>query len=391
MGKTFNKELKQTIWRGAILRLLFLMVVVSLKDIIDPFLLDDDEMFENIALEYIKSGRSLFDFDYAESLRLSGTIQSFWHYFMCFSSALFGSAIAPRIINCLISTYIIYLVFSLTKNISSDENSALTAAKVYAYIPYMWIFCVFPFKDIFLSCAVFYIINELVKFQTFGKISITQIVIIAILSVCIYFTRGGVIEFLALMALVYVAMRFFHNKQYIYILLLAIIALGILSKMSSFIEDAAIRKIEDYNTIESISSGNLSLIQINTFGELWKLPFTYFFSILQPMLLKLSFQNNIEWYDILCISNLALYPIAIGNIIYAGYKKHNFLFWVTTFIMYSCVIALSLQTFRHYFFLFPLAIINYACIKSYNNDTINKSIKYGSLMLAFLVLIYSIK
>lgn len=389
MQNNNNYTLKQIIYRGAILRFSFLIFVLIMKEQISPYLLLDDEMFESIALNYLKSSHTVFDFSFAEGLRFSGTSQSFWHYFMCFSSEFFGCIYIARIFNCIISTGIIYLVYTITKNICEDESMALFSAKLYAYIPYMWIFCAFPFKDVLLSFFVFYIINEFVKIQKINKIDYRQILIISIFSICIYYIRGGVIEFMALMAIAFVSDRFVQEKKYLYIVLICLFVGVLFLNMKEFIENAAMQKIEDYNTIENISSGKLSYIQIYTISDLWKLPFTYFFSILQPMMLKVYTYENFNWYTILCLSNLALYPIAIGNIIYAVRKKYNNLFWITTFIMYACVISLSLQTFRHYYFLYPLSIINYACIKSYHNDVVNKIIYFGSIILALAVFIFS--
>lgn len=386
-----DKKLRKVILNGAFLRFSFLIIVILLKDTIDPYLLIDDGEYEGRAQWYLQSSKVVFDWILADSLRHSALIHQFWNYFVCFTAKIINSIYAARICNCLFSTIIIYEIYKLTLYLTNETSTALKAAKLYAYLPYSWMFCVFPFKDVFLSCSVLCIILMLVKWQNNIKVSITHITVSIVLGGCTYFTRGGVVEFLILMAISFLAVRFIKNKQYISAIGLVVFALIVIANMGGLIEEAALKKIEDYNTEESVSSGNLSFIQIKAFTDIWKLPFTYLFAMLSPIMLKYEIPEKISWYYLYSLSNITLYPLAFGAMAYVFCKKYNLLYWATTFIIYSAVIALSLQSFRHYFFLFPITVINFACVRSFHSKIVNSFIKWGCALLFLMVLIYSIK
>ena len=386
-----NKTLRKVLFYGALVRFFFFFVVIYFQDWIDPYLLADDVDYELRVQWYLRTANGYFDWNTAENLRQSMLIQQFWNYFICFTAKILNTVYAARIFNCIFSILIIYEIFKLTIYISNDKEAAIKAAKIYAYFPYAWIFCVFPFKDVLLSLSVFCILLLFVKLQNNIKVSPLHILISIILAFCIYYLRGGVVEFIALIFILFFTDKFIKRREYGYIIILVICSILVFANMGTFIEEAAMQKISDYNTTESISSGNLAMIQIKSFEEIWKLPFTYVFAMMSPGVINVGTNESIDWYVIYCYSNVMLLPLALGGFAYVFCKKHNTVFWTTSFLMYAAVIALSIQSFRHYFFLFPVTVINYALVRSFHSNIINKFIIWGSIVFFLLIFIYKLR
>lgn len=371
----YQRQLKKIVFWGGLLRFVFLFfVIVVFENSISPYIMSDDIAYEKAAKDYLQNAYLILDIRTAEAIA-EGYLEVFWPLVMCVFAKFFNTVYAGRIINCFLSIYCIRLVYCLTELVCHRKDAALKAAKLFAFLPYPWIICCFPIKDIFLSVVVLYVFIIFVKFQNSIKISLRQILVMIILLIAASFTRGGVVEFLGLVGATFIIASLINKKEWTRVVLVGTIGLVAFYFLEDNIFAAFKEKIDGYNTDKYISTGYLRYIQINQITDIWKLPITYFFAMIQPTTTSLSFLKLFSWDYLLGLLNISMYPIAYGNFVYAFKKKHNNLFWITSFLMYAGVFSLSLGIYRHYLFLFPFLMVNYAC-----NWSLKKTFRGNSKM-----------
>lgn len=387
-----NKQLRSVFWGGLLLRYAFLILVIILgeNNVLRPFIMSDDQVYEELAQQFLANAGRIFDFDTAYITGIDGYLQVFWPYVMCFSAKLFGTAYAGRILNCLFSALCILLVYRITFIISKREDTSLLAAKLMAFFPYMVIFAAFPLKDVFLSMAVLYVLMIILKWYENLGITVWEVIFTILLAVCIYLTRGAVVEFLGLALTVFMVAHYIRNKKQVMAVLVVLVGAILFVILKDDVLGAFETKIDDYNSESYISDGMLRYIQINKLTDIWRLPFTYFFAIIQPMTMSLFNFNWTDWSPFLRLLNIAAYPIAFGNLAYVVMKKHNIIFWLATFVMFAAVLSLSLGIYRHYMFLYPTLLINYSLVKELKNKTAKSFIRIGSIALFALVIVLSL-
>lgn len=388
----YKSQLQKVLVKGGLLRFIFLFIVVVIfNDSISPYIMSDDIAYEKLANTYLSKSSSVFDLRVISLIGVDNYLEVFWPYVMCISAKLFQTEYAGRIINCLLSTYCIFLVYNLTLLVSGIKETALKAAKLFAYLPYPWIICCFPLKDIFLTTVVLVVFTIFVKIQNGIKIPVGHLVITLFLLIATSFTRGAVVEFLGLVGSLFVVKSLIDRKKTHYAILVGLLGITVLFNIWNDIMESFQTKIEDYNTEEYKSIGLMRHIQINSLTDLWKLPATYFFAMIQPMTQSIFKTDWSNWSYFLRILNISMYPIAFGNLIYAFTKKYNKLFWYTSFLMYASVFSLSLGIYRHYLFLFPFLVINYACNQSINTKNYsNKIITAGTFFMILVVVFLSL-
>ena len=380
--------IKKIISAGFIIRLLVLLFILFVAvEWTEPYFISDDINYERIAREYLNIANQVVD--YSAFLRIAGGfLQSFWPWVMCISSYLFRSIYAGRFLNIVLSTFCIKQIYKLTFNISKNEKTALSAAKLFAFLPVTVLTCCFPIKDIFLTLAVLYCFNIFVELQSDEKITIRKIVCCVALMIGIYFTRGGVTELMLIFLTVYVIQRYVKAHNYPAVFLIIILFFIAAFFMKDSILQAFQRKVEDYGDYALMDGG--SFLRMSSLNQLYKMPFAYFFGTLQPIKTDLlKFSDSSWWLNVISYLNISIYPIAIGNFLYIFSKKKNLFFWLSTLIMYCSVIFLVLGVFRHYLFLIPIEMINFSLYKEQQQK--NMIIVYGaSFLLLLLMLIMSL-
>ena len=345
---------------GFLIRLgLLISMLTVLSDFTEPYFIADDIKYEKLAYTYMQNAGSFIDISFFNKIT-AGYLQTFWPWIMCITSYIFKSVYASRYINIILSALCIPVLYSLTYRISENKKTAITACSLFAFLPVTVLTSTFPIKDIFITFGVFYVLDVLVTIQKGQRPEISKIIISIILLVCIYFTRGAVSEILLLIFAVFYMQRFKKEKNHVALCITAFLCLIALLLFGNGIFSAFDTKIETYSGYGTTESGALSF-RINSITDSYKLPFTYFFATLQPLRTNLFTESTASvWLDILAYANISIYPIAIGNFIYIFKKKKNLFFWLSTIIFYCAVIILSLGIFRHYLFLLPVQIINFA-------------------------------
>lgn len=375
--------IKKIISAGFIIRLLVLLFILFVAvEWTEPYFITDDIMYERVSEKYLNYAGSLVDYSAFSSVA-SGFMQPFWPWVMCISSYLFRSIYVSRFINIFLSTFCIQLIYNLTFNISKNEKTALTAAKLFAFLPVTIFTCCFPIKDIFLTFAVLYCFNIFVELQSDEKITIRKIVFCAALMIGIYFTRGGVTELMLIFLTVYVIQRYVKAHNYTAVFLVLVLFLIAAYFMKDSILQAFQRKVDDYGDYALMDGG--SFLRMSSLKQLYKMPFAYFFGTLQPIKTDLlKFSDSSWWLNVISYLNISIYPIAIGNFLYIFSKKKNLFFWLSTLIMYCSVIFLVLGVFRHYLFLIPIEMINFSLYKEQQKNVI---IVYGASFLLLLLML----
>lgn len=358
-----SSTIKNVMLAGFVIRLSALLFMLFFAvSWTEPYFISDDILYERMAGLYLDNAHRLVDFS-AFSRLPGGFLQPFWPWVMCISAYLFGSIYASRFINIILSTLCIRQVYKITLNISNNEETALTAAKLFAFLPVTVLTCCFPIKDIFLTFAVLYCFNVFVELQSGEKITAIKVIFCAALLAGIYFTRGAVTELMLIFLAVYIIQRFVKARNYPAVIAMLVIFCAAAYLMKNSVLQAFERKIDDYGEY-SLIGDSASFNAANVLKQLIKLPFVYFFATLQPVKLGFSqFDDTSWWLNIISYLNISIYPIAIGNFLYIFSKKKNLFFWLSSLIMYCAIIFMVLGVFRHYLFLIPIEMINFSLYK----------------------------
>lgn len=380
---------------GLLLRITILFFILFVfKDFIDIYMFADDVNYEKLALRYLQSATSVIDYDTFASIGGAGYLQVFWPWVLCISSYLFKTQFAGRFINILLSTIIIKIIYNLVFEISDNTKTALKAAKMYAFFPASAIFCCFPFKDIYISLVVFFTFHSMVLIQSDTKLSLKRSVVNIALLVGLYFARGAVTELLIIFILGQLLVESYQKKRYDRLLMDFALTGVFIILFAQDISIAFSKKMNDYfyTDFARTTGTAIAIVRIDSIYQIWKLPLTYAYSLLNPFTLNLFTRADSEsiWSHIVSVGNIVIYPVAIGNIFYIFKKKHNLYLWTTSLIMYLAVIVMSLGISRHYYFLYPLALVNYSLFLERSRAAERNNIKIGTICLIVLVYLISI-
>ena len=390
-----HRRINNTLILGFLIRLFFLLLVLFVfSESTEIFMFTDDAKYEMLALNYINNANTLIDKNAFKSAGGFGYLQAFWPWVMCISSFILKTEYAGRILNIILSTIIIRIVFNLTLYVSWNERTALQAAKMYAYFPATVLFCCFPFKDVFITLVVFFTFESIVIRQKFKAINKNRVVINILLLACLYYSRGAVTEIMVAFILGLLLYEYAKEKKYTSMLFATIAILICIYLFSQSVYSAFTMKVNDYfftDYARNIGT-TIALIRIDSIMQIWKLPFAYAYSLLNPFTLNIFsfYPNETVWAHFAAIGNMVVFPIAIGNIIYVVKRKKNYYLWFTSLLMYLAVIVMSLGISRHYFFLYPMELINYSLFYEESNKGERRIVRWGSALMLSFVLIISI-
>ena len=384
-----RNSLQSIILGGLVIRLTFFIILVTVGlSVSNPYFLEDDIKYERLAQLYLNSASSLFDLNAFKIIGAASYLTTFWPWVMCVSAFFFRNIYAGRIINIILSVISIKLTYDVTYKICLSEKTGLHAAKLFAFLPLTVMTCCFPIKDIFLTYSALYFFRYILSIQNGEKIKLTSTLYCVILLICTYFTRGALVGLYSIFGFVYLFDKLYKEKKYGWNMVLVVVGIILMFLFGNVIVNSFVEKIDVYSRYGLENMGGIALVRITSLRDLYKLPLTYLFALLQPMKTDLFTINmNSFWLSILGYLNLSLYPIAMGSFLYLFMKKHNFLFWLSTFVLYSSVISLSLGIFRHYLFMAPLGMINFALVNEYKTKLTQLFIYGGSLVLLMFILI----
>ena len=387
---TLKKEssfsfVRTTMLLGFIFRwVVFLMIVNRVFADIDPYFVVDDWKYETLAKTFAKYSKGPLDFDYFDYLTI-GFAEQFWPWVMCFSTKLFNYAYIGRIINIFISTFTIWVIYKLTFEISENIKTALLAARLFAFMPLPVLTCCFPIKDIFLTFTVMYAFYIFVCLQKGNKVSPFRLVLCGALLICTFFTRGAIVELLMIFLAVYFAQKLIGEQKYIQLVAFSFVVLVLILVFKDRVAASFQTKVDDYGGYAELGNG-IRYIKVTGLKDIYKLPLAYGFATLQPITLDYIDGAKVSWSSVVAVSNITMYPIAMGNFVYMFEKKKNLFFWLSSFIMYSAVIILSLGIYRHYLFLLPVQMINFSLFVEIDKKQ-NLTISFIGALALFLIIL----
>lgn len=390
----WTSEARTTVLIGFVLRLvmvLFILYVAS--NYWDIFYIEDDKKYEGLAAVYRANARGIWDLELFDVIT-AGYAAKFWPLVMCVMTKLFGTVYVGRYINVVLSTICIALTYDLCYEISGNQKTALTAARWFAFLPFSVLVSCFPVKDIFIMMCAMYAFYIFVRVQNSRKVSAFQYLLLAVLLVCIYFARGAVTELLLMYFLVYYLQKLYRRKKYFAALVLLIGALVVYLAFRSVIFASFETKIE--GAAEGVGeAAGLNVVRVTGVLDIYKLPLAYAFAMLQPMqhTLFTIVEDTRPWSIVMAYANITMYPVAIGAWLYMFVKKHNLFFWLSSFAMFSAVFILSMGISRHYLFLFPMHMINFALYMEETHPNFKNRrtlVILGTFALLVLVVCYSL-
>ena len=391
----WTSELRTTVLLGFLLRLITLILIIYVVDEVwDVFYIEDDKKYEELAAVYKANSQGLLDFNLFNKIT-RGYAQTFWPFVMCVSAKLFSSVYTGRFINIILSTLCIVITRNLCYEISGNDKTSLTAARLFAFLPFSILVSCFPIKDIFIMLSVMYAFYIFVRVQINRKVSAFQYVLCGALMIGTYLSRGAVTELLLIFFLIYYLQKLFKAKKYLAAVMLLMCALVIFVVFRSAIMASFNTKLEDYGGYGAEEAAGLNAIRVTSMVDLYKLPLAYAYAMLQPMKLELfSIADNTRpWRTVMTYVNMTMYPVAVGAWLYMFVKKHNTFFWLSSFAMFTAVIMLSLGVSRHYLFLLPIHMINYSLYTEKTNENYKNRrgmLIIGTFALGVLIFCYSL-
>lgn len=386
---TTKSAIRRITWAGFLLRIVLLMVMLWLKDSVSPYFISDDIAYEEAALKYLTYANSPIDLSYLKKIT-DGYMQPFWPTVMCLAAGISKTIYMGRVINICLSTACIPVIYKSTLLLCGNEKSALLAGKLFAFLPVTIITCCFPIKDIYLTWAVMYAFYIFLFLYKKAQVRTGQRLLCVLALIGVYYTRGAVTEMMVIFFVFIWIDALLKQKKNLTVLGVVVLAVIVVVLYGAAARDAFATKIEDYGGYNEASVGGLSMLQMTSVWQFYKLPFAYFFATLQPMTLNYAAFGDNFWMWLLRMSNVSIFPVAIANMLYVFQRKHNFVYWLCGAVIYCAIISMCLGIFRHYLFLIPLEMINCAlCIdKKKRNTTL--IIVLGTLGMILLVTMYSL-
>ncbi len=265
----YQMKLRHTVWMGFIIRLAVLIFILTLGNhISEPYFIADDIKYELVAEVYMNNADMLVDSYYLKAIEET-YIAPFWPWLAGISAYIFKTIYASRFLNIIFSAITIRIVYNLTYEVSGEERSALRAARLFAYLPVTIMTCCFPIKDIFLTMAIMYAFYMFMRLKNGKKLKIYQVLLTILLLVCVYYTRGAVVELMLIFLLAVVLFRYARQKKYISLFFWFLASIVIFMLIRSMIMESFATKMEDYGG--GAEEGGITFVQINSIKDIYKL------------------------------------------------------------------------------------------------------------------------
>lgn len=383
--KIQRSKINAVLFSAFIIRIIALICIVLLAEVLPAYGLRgnfvdaDDYRYEQGAVEYAHSADGIIDVEtFTEIYDSMGdwtghhlfSLQEFlswsplWYWIVCILLYITKWRWSIRILNILLVTFSIKYVYKLTQYVYG-ERTALLAARLMAYLPYLVIFSCFSYKDCLIMFCTFFLWYFFIKKKYADDPTRAEWFGCAFCILLLLLTRSGLSIVLVCMLLgffffdeiVAVVRSRRSSKKRITVILLAFVLAGVLAYL--FWEPIS-RKISAYilNTsgYEDLQMGKL--VKIRNIREIWKLPFTLALAIMQPI----GFVENIgSWADIAGFVNIVMCPIAVGFLLYLIQrdKPDQICFWFMT-AYYTVTAISSVLVFRHLFSVLPIPLIGFA-------------------------------
>lgn len=353
----------------------------------------DDMRYTAIAKMYSTTATSIFDANALENaldeaeykgVGIHDPMNLFqvelWYWIVSVVMYILKSEFLLKIFNILLAVFTIKCIYDIAL-VLFNKKAAEIASLIYAVLPYPVIFSCFLYKDQFYTLITLLLFRK--AMQCTDKIKIYDCLILGLLLFVSAITRTGLVIILVVSVFYIISKQGSFKIKKSTLLLVAALFVIVMTVAVVSSWDIFVKKALDYVVETENSGGHIGLLEIKSFSELYRYPFAYFFSLLQPLSLSFNIEN---WMDIAGILNIVTIPIAVGNMFYLfSFKiKKTYFYWIGH-IFYFITILTSLGIIRHQYYLQPFMMLFYA-------DFILKTKATGlykvvSALFVFLVLI----
>lgn len=305
-----------------------------------------------------------------------------WYWLMCIFMYVFKSPIIAKLINILFGVWSIYYIYKLCEVAYPRKRKvASLAASLYAYFPYPVFFCCFVYKDQFLTLITLAIVYLIYKEPTIFKVK--TLLKLTLLLLMFTLIRSGLLPLLVL-CIGYTEVQ--KNKERYGLhnplknILLCTITLILTIVFYIMFADVIMHKYEAYvaNRASGAEESTITYFTINGPKDIWRAPFAYIFTIIQPLYIGGKVTN---WSGVVGILNACSIPVVIVNLYYWIGRKTNKLLWITVMVLFMVMLIVSMGISRHFYYLLPFVFIFYAdAIVSGNQKT--KNLNDAGILLA---------
>jgi len=388
------KDVKKLIVIAFFLRLLVFFIVLLLQNTSDfGFIsnepINDDARFLLASSNYNKIAHSVIDkVAFTSSFEAYGDYSGYkltiplWQWIVCIVGYISGTNFTIRLITIFLSSISIVYLFNICR-IILGEKSAIIASKIWALLPYPVIFACSPYKDHLVLIAFWGLLLNLIKYS--NNIRLSKIELFSVpLYLFIYFNLRSGISIIAV-AVLFGYFLFKRNRKINKLNLLILALVGIYGIYTTFVYswDSILLKTNYYVLQRVDGSNTLAFFNINSITDIWKLPFTYMISIIQPFGLTSEISAPIS---VVAISNILLIPMMFANFLYLFFYRSKYYYYWPILVLYLITIVSSISIFRHYYYLLPFHILSFAAL--YNSINWKKFKLLISCLSIFTLLVF---
>ena len=375
--KSDNNKIKRIVIISLFLRILVLIIVLLSGSFGDAFvevsMNVDDWRYETGGEYYSEYARSVIDPQtFTDAYMRLGdstghhidkpiTNATIWYWIVCILMYFTKTKWSVRILNVFLSSLSIVYIFRFARLVYS-KKTAILASKLFAVLPYPVIFCCFSYKEEVALICTFYLLYRSAEFRYSHKITLSIIFKMLIATLFLFGVRSGVSLILiaiCIFIMFFKDMRFIRAHFPIFLCFFGV-AIVLFTFLAIRYKGIIIHKFSTYLSPTYVEeTGLLQFFKIRSVKNIWRFPFTYFISVMMPLVLTSSFSS---WASIVSFLNLfCMTPIAIGATVYAFCKKKKdpLVYW-SCILYYSIYLITSLGISRHYAALLPLSLIAFA-------------------------------
>ncbi len=384
------------VYRGVIIRLVLLLLIYAMAEEFGLYFMPEDTVHDDFkyiqcAKYYVEQSSSLWDYnafaDAAASVRQYVSInnENFWFIYNCILMKIFRGEYIIRLLNILYAGISIGLLYDLTERLY-DNESAVKAAGLLAYMPYPVVFCCFPFKDQFVMMILLYFFNFVWKYKE-NKCSVKDYIIIALHITVIHFTRSGLdMMMIAFIGLYVIIDSFRRNRLNFKTISIIIMLAFVLMVGGSALLGKVIYKLGSYLGGRNYSGSRIMrYMAISSPLDVIKLPFSYAIVALLPVDFNVSIKT---WYGMIARINVIAIPIVLGNVVQMIKKKTDMVFYWGTMFFYFSTLIMSTMIYRHYFCLLPISYMHFSYYWNRENRSFKQAIGLASIILGIACVLY---
>lgn len=382
------------IW-AIVIRIIALAFVLLLADylplgFLSADFINDDVRYLAGAEIYSKTAKNIIDLNaltnaylYVDDINIAYSEEfKLWYWIVSIIMYIFHSQIAVRLLNIFMGVLCVKYIYDVCVK-KYNKKIALTAASLYAFLPYPAIFSCFLYKDQFYTLIILSLFREIILYGScLKKKNIVAILFLLFLGTTI---RSGLTVFVLFLL---IALYFESNKQKVskvYLIFFTVLLLVVFSLMTYYSLEIIERKFSAYVLESKITmGGTLSYVAIKSFSDVYRYPVAFLFSMLLPVNTSGMIRS---WFEVTGLLNFVVVPVAFGCLYFLlNFKMKKDLFYWCIQILYFITILTSLGIFRHQYYLQPYMMIFFASFLYHLKKRF--IFKYSSVALTLLYLIF---